>query len=50
MQESDDALLAAAATDPDAFTGFYRRYERAVLAYFYRAADRCSAAIPSPEH
>jgi RNA polymerase sigma-70 factor (ECF subfamily) len=36
MEVGDDALLMAAARDPAAFTGFYRRYERAVLAYFYR--------------
>jgi RNA polymerase sigma factor (sigma-70 family) len=33
---SDDQLLAAAATNADAFTAFYHRYERAVLAFFYR--------------
>ncbi|HLJ04068.1 MAG TPA: sigma-70 family RNA polymerase sigma factor [Solirubrobacteraceae bacterium] len=33
---SDDQLLAAAASDAEAFTAFYRRYERPVLAYFLR--------------
>lgn len=33
---SDDRVLAAAASDPAAFTAFYRRYERPVLAYFVR--------------
>jgi RNA polymerase sigma factor (sigma-70 family) len=32
-RESDDALLAATATDPEAFGRFYRRHSRAVLAY-----------------
>jgi RNA polymerase sigma-70 factor (ECF subfamily) len=36
MQAGDEVLLTAAATDRDAFTTFYRRYERAVLAYLYR--------------
>ena len=34
--DSDDELLAAAAGDRDAFAAFYRRYERAVLAFFLR--------------
>ena len=33
---SDDALLAAADRDGDAFTAFYLRYERAMLAFFLR--------------
>src|SRR5437764_8557783 len=32
----DDRLLAAAADDASAFTAFYRRYERPVLAFFFR--------------
>ncbi len=34
--ESDDHVLAASASDPRAFSTFYRRYERPVLAYFVR--------------
>jgi hypothetical protein len=35
--ERDEAILSAASGgDPDAFTAFYRRYERAMLAFFYR--------------
>jgi RNA polymerase sigma-70 factor (ECF subfamily) len=34
--ESDDRVLAASASDPRAFSAFYRRYERPVLAYFRR--------------
>jgi RNA polymerase sigma-70 factor (ECF subfamily) len=34
--ESDDALITAASADAAAFTAFYRRYERALLAYFMR--------------
>ncbi len=33
---SDDQLLAAANRDGGAFTAFYRRYERAMLAFFLR--------------
>jgi RNA polymerase sigma-70 factor (ECF subfamily) len=33
---SDDALLAAAASEPDAFAAFYDRYETAVVGYFTR--------------
>ncbi len=32
----DDELLSAAARDGAAFTAFYRRYERAMLAFFLR--------------
>ncbi len=46
---SDAELLAAAAGDREAFTAFYRRYERVVLAFFCRrvrdaesAADLCA--------
>ncbi len=34
--ESDDHVLAADASDPAAFSAFYRRYERPVLGYFVR--------------
>lgn len=34
--DTDERLLLAATDDPDAFTQFYRRYERPVLAYFVR--------------
>lgn len=34
---SDEALLRAADTDPDAFAAFYARYERPVVAFFVRA-------------
>jgi len=34
--DSDDRLLAAAATDAGAFAAFYERYERAMLAFFMR--------------
>src|SRR5690349_1990968 len=33
---TDDEVLAAAVSDPRAFSAFYRRYERPVLAYFRR--------------
>jgi RNA polymerase sigma factor (sigma-70 family) len=33
---TDDQLLRVAASDAEAFTAFYRRYERAMLAYFLR--------------
>jgi DNA-directed RNA polymerase specialized sigma24 family protein len=33
---TDDQLLAAAHRDGAAFTGFYLRYERAMLAFFLR--------------
>jgi RNA polymerase sigma factor (sigma-70 family) len=46
---SDAELLAAAVGDRDAFTAFYRRYERMILAYLRRragdpelAADLCA--------
>ena len=32
----DDALLVAAADDPDAFAAFYRLHVRGVIAYFRR--------------
>src|SRR5665213_2250669 len=35
-RESDDRLLAAAAEDAAAFSGFYRRYEPVMLTYFAR--------------
>ncbi len=38
-RESDDRLLAAAADDAAAFSAFYRRYERAILAYFSRQVE-----------
>jgi RNA polymerase sigma factor (sigma-70 family) len=47
MQDArtDDELLAAAATDADAFAVFYRRHARAVLAYLrYRTGDVETAA------
>jgi RNA polymerase sigma factor (sigma-70 family) len=34
--DTDDQLLSAASGDGAAFSAFYRRYERAVLAYFLR--------------
>src|SRR4051794_40594867 len=37
---NDDALLAATATDPEAFAAFYRRHLRAVLAFFLRRTGR----------
>ena len=38
--ESDDRMLLAAASDPNAFAAFYRRYERAVLVFFlHRTRD-----------
>jgi RNA polymerase sigma factor (sigma-70 family) len=44
-RRSDDELLAAAATDADAFAVFYRRHAAAVLAYLrYRTGDVESAA------
>lgn len=46
-RESDDALLAATATDPEAFGPFYRRHARAVLTYLlYRTRAR---ARPRPD-
>jgi RNA polymerase sigma-70 factor (ECF subfamily) len=44
MPDDDDALLAAARDDPDAFTAFYRRYERAMLAFFYRRTEDAELA------
>jgi RNA polymerase sigma-70 factor (ECF subfamily) len=42
---SDDQLLAAARSQPEAFAAFYRRHERPVLAYFLaRAGDAEVAA------
>ena len=37
---SDEALLAATATDPEAFAVFYRRHLRSVLAYLVRRTGR----------
>jgi RNA polymerase sigma factor (sigma-70 family) len=34
--ESDDRVLVASASNPTAFSTFYRRYERPVLGYFVR--------------
>jgi RNA polymerase sigma-70 factor (ECF subfamily) len=34
--ENDERLLLSAADDAEAFTVFYRRYERPILAYFLR--------------
>jgi RNA polymerase sigma-70 factor (ECF subfamily) len=34
--QSDEALLVAAAQDADAFSAFYRRYETPILAFFLR--------------
>jgi DNA-directed RNA polymerase specialized sigma24 family protein len=40
MARSDDALLAAASEDADAFGLFYRRHAAALLAYLaYRTRD-----------
>lgn len=36
MDRSDEALLLATPRDVEAFALFYRRHERAVLAYFQR--------------
>ena len=44
-RESDDALLAATASEPGAFGRFYRRHSRAVLGYLlYRTRDAEQAA------
>jgi RNA polymerase sigma factor (sigma-70 family) len=40
----DDALLVAAADDPEAFAQFYRRHVRGVLAYFRRRATDAETA------
>jgi RNA polymerase sigma factor (sigma-70 family) len=40
----DDALLVAAADDPEAFAQFYRRHVRGVLAYFRRRAPDAETA------
>jgi RNA polymerase sigma-70 factor (ECF subfamily) len=53
---SDEALLLAAADEPEAFALFYRRHVRALAAYFWRrthdaeltadlTAERCAAAL-----
>ena len=42
--DSDAALLAAARSDPDAFTRFYDRYERAVVGYFLRSVRSSEVA------
>lgn len=36
MSETDDELLGRTPRDPEAFTEFYRRHERAVIGYFMR--------------
>jgi RNA polymerase sigma factor (sigma-70 family) len=41
---SDDQLLAAADRDGAAFTEFYRRYERAMLAFFLRRTQDAELA------
>ena len=43
-RRADDALLAAAASDPDAFTHFYRRHAHGVFAYFLARARRSDLA------
>lgn len=40
----DDRLLAAAARDPSAFSAFYRRYERPILAFFVRRIEDAELA------
>lgn len=39
-RRSDEQLLAAAATEPEAFGVFYRRHVEALLAYLVRRTDR----------
>jgi len=41
---SDEQLLALAVRDPEAFGVFYDRFERGVLAFFYRATRRADIA------
>jgi RNA polymerase sigma factor (sigma-70 family) len=43
-RESDDGLLAVAASDPLAFAEFYRRYEPAVLSFFVRRVHDAEVA------
>jgi hypothetical protein len=37
-QASDEALITQSVEEPEAFTVFYDRFERQVLAFFYRAS------------
>jgi RNA polymerase sigma factor (sigma-70 family) len=39
-EPTDEQLLSAAASDEDAFAAFYARYERRVVAFFFRAVAR----------
>lgn len=41
---SDSELLARTASDPEAFGLFYDRFEREMLAFFYRATQRADIA------
>jgi hypothetical protein len=41
----DDALLLAAADDPEAFARFYRAHVRGVIAYFRQRVSRGLAAL-----
>lgn len=44
-ERSDEALLADALRDDDAFAEFYRRYERPVAGYFVRAVGSGEVAV-----
>jgi RNA polymerase sigma factor (sigma-70 family) len=41
---NDEALLAATATDPEAFGAFYRRHENAMLLFFLRRTESAEVA------
>jgi RNA polymerase sigma factor (sigma-70 family) len=43
-ERSDAELLAAAASDPDAFAAFYRRYERGMAAFLRRRTGSAELA------
>ena len=42
--DEEEASLTAARSDPDAFTAFYRRFERPLLGFFMRATGRPDVA------
>ena len=46
-RRSDEELLAATATDAEAFAVFYRRHLRSVLAYLVHRTGRPDLAAPS---
>src|SRR6266550_940898 len=45
FRASDEQLLQAADSDPEAFGAFYRRHERVVLGFFVRTTGRGELAV-----